>query len=194
VPAIATDGKGFAGLAQGLTVFLAAIALLLSVSPARSEPKESETKSAAVSRAVSSKTLFYRLLARKPAATIEDAIRAVARFKGGSEELQPLAGELAFLESHGVSFPKDIARRKDETLTIGSAAHMLMKAMGIKGGGLMYKFFSGNQRYAMREAVSLGIVQSNSFVGQTMSGNDLVGMLVLVNEVSEAQKRAVEKK
>lgn len=139
-------------------------------------------------RALSSKTMFYRLLARKQVATIEDAVRAVARFKGGGEELQPLASELEFLEKRGVHFPKDIVKQKDETLTMGVAAHMLMRAMGIRGKSVMYRFFPDNQRYAMREAVALGVISSGTFVGQTMSGNDLVGMLVRVNEVNEKQK------
>ncbi len=140
-----------------------------------------------------SKTMFYRLLARKSVATVEDAIRAVARYKGSSQELQPLAVEMEFLEKQGVRLPKNVARTKDETLMIGAAAHMLMKAMKIKGG-VMYTLFPDNQRYALREAIVLGIVKPNSFIGQTMSGNDLVGMLVLVKDVGEKQKAKYEVK
>lgn len=155
--------------------------------PAVSEP----APAAAPAKVIESKTMYYRLLARKPAATLEDAVRAVARFRGGAEELRPLAVEIEDLEKKGIKFPKDIIRRKDETLTIGAAAHMLMKAMGIKGG-LMYKIFPNNQRYALREATNLGIVQPNSFMNQTMSGNDLVGMLVRVNEVRDQQQKEKE--
>lgn len=138
--------------------------------------------------AITSKTMFYRLLARKPAATVEDAIRALARHKGGLQELRPLADEIAFLEKNGMHFPEGMVKRKDVTMTMGSAAHMLMKVMGIKGKSFMYKMRPSNQRYAMREAQDLGIIPGGSFVGQTLSGNELLGLLVRVTEISEAQK------
>jgi len=151
-----------------------------------------DTKPAAP--AASSKTMFYRLLAQKPAATVEDAIRALARYKGGAQELKPLAEELSFLNSQEIRFPKDIVRRKDMTLTMGSAAHMLMKAVGIKGKSIMYQMLPDQQRYAMREASEQGIIPPAAFVGQTLSGNDLLGMLVRVNEIVEAERKAAEKK
>lgn len=170
-------------VAIGVFAVVMAASVIFCAGPAVAEEK------AAVESTVASKTLYYRLLARKPAATIEDAIRAISRYKGGSEELKPLAEELEFLKSKGVDFSKDIVIRKDDTLTIGSAAHMLMKAMGIKGNSAMYKWFPNNQRYAMKEAMAQGIVSPGSFIGQTLSGNDLMGMLVRVVEAGEAQKK-----
>lgn len=164
--------------------FLTVIVALDAPVTLAAEPAKDQA--AGVSQALESKTMFYRLLARKSVATVEDAIRAVARYKGSSQELQPLAVEMEFLAKQGVRLPKEIVRTKDQTLTVGAAAHMLMKAMGIKGG-VMYTLFPDNQRYALREAIALGIIKPNSFIVQTMSGNDLVGMLVLVKEVSEKQ-------
>ncbi len=172
-------------------IFLAGVAVLIGVSGWSAATEEPQQKASAP---MSSKTMFYRLLARKPAATIEDAIRAIARDKGGSQELMPLADEMASLDKVGVHFPKAIVKRKDETLTMGSAAHMLMKAMGIKGKSFMYNFFPDKQRYALKEAVDMGIIPPNSFLGQTLSGNDLLGLLVRIKEINEQQKAAAADK
>lgn len=158
----------------------------VSPAPAQSAAQPAQTSAA-------SKTLFYRLLARKPAATIEDAIRAVYRYKGGENELHPLVEEMDYLDKNGIHFSKDIIKRKDDTLTIGGASRMLMNALNIKGG-LLYRLFPDNQRYALREATRQGIVPPNSFIGQTMSGNDLMGMLVRLMEVSEYQKKKADYK
>ncbi|MBI4179815.1 hypothetical protein HY522_10385 [bacterium] len=154
---------------------------------AEEKPAEKKSEEAKPAEAAKSKTQFYRVLARKQAATIDDAIRAVARYKGGPEEIQPLPAELDFLKKQKINFPADIIKRKDETLTNGTAANMLMRAMGIKGG-FMYRFFPDSQRIALREAVASGIIPANTFIDQTMSGNDLMAMLLKVIDAKKKEK------
>ena len=135
----------------------------------------------------SSKTLFYRTLIRKPTATIEDAVQALARYKGGPEEWMDLDAAVRFLKSKGVEIPKALVDQKGDPLTQGVAAHMFMKALGIRGG-FMYRFFPNNPRYALREAMALGIVPGNAFMGQTLNGNEMLGLLIKTVEIRKEQE------
>lgn len=129
-----------------------------------------------------SKTLFYRTLMRKPTATIEDAVRALSRYMGGPQEWMDFDADVRFLKSKGVEIPKDMVEKKADVLTQGVATHMFMKASGVKGG-FMYRFFPNNQRYALREAMTLGVVPGNVFMAQTLSGNEMLGLLIKIIEI-----------
>lgn len=160
---------------------LAVIALALAVVPAAVWAEEPKAPAEA------SKTLFYRTLARKPTATIEDAVRALARYKSGPEEWMNFDADLKFLKSKNVEIPKEMAARKDDPLTQGMATHMFMKALGVKGG-FMYRLFPNNQRYALREAMTMGLVPGNVFVGQTLSGSEMMGLLIKIVEKRDEQE------
>lgn len=131
---------------------------------------------------------FYRELARKPEATVGDAVHAVARGKGyvGHTDLWQ---ELNFLyREHGIKFRRDAGKVEKMALTKGNAAHMLMSALGIKGW-VMQRIFKGSQRYALREAVYLKLLPAESTVHQKMSGSELLGFLARVVEISEGRER-----
>jgi len=124
---------------------------------------------------------FYRDLARKPEATIEDAIHAVARAKGYRGMTDSWQELMYLYEDHGIRFRKDIAQLADRRLTKGNAAHMLMRSMGVKGW-VMNRIFKGSQRYALREAVYLKLLPPDSTVHQRMSGGELLGFLSRILE------------
>ena len=127
---------------------------------------------------------FYRDLARKPQATIGDAVHAVARAEGYAGPVN-LWGELVWLhKERGVTFRRDVAALENVALTKGNAAHMLMSALGVKGW-VMQRIFKGSQRYALREAVYQKLLPAESTVHQKMSGNELLGFLSRVVEHTE---------
>ena len=64
---------------------------------------------------------------------------------------------------------------------------MLMNAMGVKGW-VLQRIFSGNQRYALREAVYQKLLPPDSTIYQRMLGSELVGFLSRITEYSEGQK------
>lgn len=131
---------------------------------------------------------FYRELARRPVATVGDAVHAVARFKGYTGQTN-LYEELTFLDRfHGIRFHRRITRYEEMELTKGNASHMLMSAMGIKGW-VMQRIFKGSQRYALREAVYLKLLPAESTMYQKMSGNELLGFLSRMIEMTEGQER-----
>ena len=135
------------------------------------------------------KTEYFRNLLRKDQATIEDAVHATARYKGYDGNTDA-AAEIEFLGKSGIVFPPGIQKILKDPLDKGSATYLLLKALGIKGG-IMYRLFPSNQRYAIREAVDLGFLPATSVVTEKMTGADLLGLLVKVVEYKR-KKGAVE--
>ena len=136
-----------------------------------------------------SKNEYYRVLLRKKPATVEDVVRACARYKG-YEASSDLRAELTFLYNQGIKFRPDIEKMKDVPLTKGNAVHILLGAMDYKGG-LMYRLFPSSQRFALREAIYMKMVPDNSTVDEVMSGGDLLTLLAKVVEETDKQKKGV---
>lgn len=136
-----------------------------------------------------SKNEYYRLLLRKKPATVEDVVRVCARYKG-YEATSDLKAELTYLYKIGVKFRPDIEQMKDEPLTKGNGVHILLTAMGYKGG-LMWRLFPGSQRFALREAIYMKMIPDNSTVDEVMSGGDLLTLLAKVVEETDKQKEGV---
>lgn len=138
-----------------------------------------------------SKNEYFRILLRKKPATVEDAVRACARYKG-YEATTNIQAELTYLYNQGIKFRPDIEKMKDQPLTKGNAVHILLSAMSYKGG-FMYRMFPGSQRFALREAIYMKMVPDNSTVDEVMSGGDLLTLLAKVVEETDKQKKgAVE--
>ena len=137
-----------------------------------------------------SKNEYYRVLLRKKPATVEDVVRACARYKG-YEATSDMKSELTFLYNQGIKFRPDIESMKDSPLTKGNAVHILLGAMGYKGG-LMYRLFPSSQRFALREAIFMNMVQGSSTVDEIMSGGDLLTLLAKVAEETDNQKKGDE--
>ena len=127
---------------------------------------------------------FYRELARKPEATVGDAVHVVARAKGyaGNTDIWK---ELMWLhKEHDIRFRRDIVKLEDMPLTKGNAAHMLMNSLGVKGW-VMHRLFKGSQRYAVRDAVYMKFLPPESTIHQRMSGSELLGFLSRIREEAE---------
>lgn len=136
------------------------------------------TSSAAEEQEQGGKTEYFRVLLRKPQATYEDAIHATARYKGYNNSID-VSAEIEFLAKQGIQFSAGIKKILNDPLDKGSATHLLMKALGVKGG-VMFRLFPNSQRYSLREAVDLGFLPATSVVSEKMSGSDLLGLLVKV--------------
>ena len=137
-----------------------------------------------------SKNEYYRVLLRKKPATVEDVVRACARYKG-YEANSDMRAELTFLYNQGIKFRPDIEQIKNQPLTKGNAVHMLLDAMTYKGG-FMYRLFPSSQRFALREAVYMKMVPDNSTVDEVMNGGDLLTLLAKVVEETDKQKKTGE--
>ncbi len=131
---------------------------------------------------------YYRELARKPEATVGDAVHVVARAKGYAGKTDIWTELMWLYKEHNIKFRRDISKMEKAPLTKGNAAHMLMNAMGVKGW-IMQRIFSGNQRYALREAVYQKLLPPDSTVYQRMSGSELLGFLSRISEQTEGQSR-----
>lgn len=164
--------------ARSVVACLVAICILASTASA------APTEAASSEPVEESKTAFFRDIMRKPKATIADAIGATARYKGYDKAAGNLDAELAHLVQQGIHFPPTVNKMADKILDKGSATHLLMKALGIKGG-VMYRLSPDSQRYALREAVDLKFMPATSVVSEQMSGGDLMGLLVKCVEYRE---------
>src|SRR3989338_1288690 len=122
-----------------------------------------------------SESEFYAALFRKETATVEDAVRLLARL-GGYDGPERIESELRFLAESGVKFRKDVAVIRNSRLTTGNLAHMMIDALRLKGG-VMARVFPGSQRYAVRQAVYLGLLPSDRSPDDVVSGKDLLGFV-----------------
>ena len=134
-----------------------------------------------------SKNEYYRGLLHKKPATVEDVVRACARYRG-YEAASDMKSELTFLYNQGIKFRPDIESVKDVPLTKGNAVHMLLGAMGYRGG-FMYRLFPSSQRFALREAIFMKMLPDNSTVDEVMTGGDLLTLLAKVVEETDKQKK-----
>lgn len=131
---------------------------------------------------------YYRELARRPEATVGDAVHVVALAKGYQGRIDIWTELMWLYKEHGIKFRRDITKLEKAPLTKGNAAHMLMSAMGVKGW-VMQRIFKGSQRYALREAVYQKLLPPDSTVYQRMSGSELLGFLSRISEQTEGQPR-----
>lgn len=127
---------------------------------------------------------FYRDLKRKPVATLEDAVRAVARYEGYSGP-SDLRKELEFLRSRNITFKKDISKIGNAPVTKGNAVHIFMTAMKYRGG-LMRWVMPGSQRIAVREAIHKKILPKDSIATEKMTGGELLAVLTKVVEAKQS--------
>lgn len=125
---------------------------------------------------------YYAELLRKQTATVEDAVRLVARYKGYARNAD-MADELDFLWGRQVRFRKDILKIQASPLTAGNAAHLLIEASGLRGG-VMARVFRSNQRYALRQAAHLGLMPDDAVVDDILSGRDLLGLMSKLSQMT----------
>ncbi len=116
---------------------------------------------------------YVRRMYEKDRATFGDACRSVLGFVRG----EPAEGDFAANE-------KDLLARSiveenwggdSGPLTKGTLAFMLCKALGIKGGFTM-SILGASRRYALREAIYLGLMPRGS-PGQFVSGRELIDVI-----------------
>ncbi|OGH56609.1 MAG: hypothetical protein A3G34_09405 [Candidatus Lindowbacteria bacterium RIFCSPLOWO2_12_FULL_62_27] len=141
-----------------LGILLVAFAVF-PVRPAQAEPESA----------------YYAALMRKESATVEDAVRLLARMRGYAGE-SDMRSEMRHLDESGVQFKRDIEGIRNSALTAGNAAHLLLQATGLKGG-VMSWVFPSSQRYALRQAIHLGLLPETTAVEDRLSGKDLMGMV-----------------
>lgn len=134
-----------------------------------------------------SESAFYAALMKKETATVEDAVRLLARAQGypGRSEM---ADELDYLHQRDIRFRQDILAVRQTPITAGNAAHLMLRATRLTGG-VMAWVFPSNQRYALRQAAHLGLMPDDATVDDPLTGRDLLGFVSkLVQIISEKNK------
>lgn len=121
-----------------------------------------------------SDTSFYRELAGKQVATLDDGYRAICILRTGKDDGAKFEDRRALLVRDGI-VPDSWPAEPQTKLTKGKLALMVCKALNIKGG-LIARIFGMTERYALRELAYLGIMPQKSghlFV----SGTELLSVL-----------------
>lgn len=149
------------------------LVFLALISMSQPAPAESESE-------------FYSALMKKETATIEDAVRLLARYKGYAGN-SDMAREMEFLFKQDIRFRKDILELRQRPVTAGNAAHLMIDVAGLRGG-VMAWMFRANQRYALRQAVHLGLMPDDIAVDDTLTGRDLLGFVSKLAHLSSEKK------
>lgn len=139
--------------------------------------------------AAKSETDFYRELQKKPVATNEDSIRAVARFIGyrGAENAE---AEVAYVRANKVKIRRNMLQTLRGPVRKGEAANLFLNAMGhaADNRGLFGRLFSGSRRFAARDAMAQKLLPPDSFMNEFMTGGDLLAMLARAREQAEEKR------
>ena len=143
---------------------------------------------AAFAGAAHGDTGFYRVLAAKPNAEYEDAVRAfhelaTGRSAGDNATFASLAGELV---SRKIARPEWTSDPKAR-LTRGRAAYLLCQALHIKGGVTM-SVFGPSERYCFRECLYLGVWPGGN-QRDLMTGGELMGVLKWAADYQEEHEK-----
>ncbi len=132
---------------------------------------------------------FYRGLQRKPSATNEDVVRAVARLRGyrGDEEWQR---ESQYLVAQGVKFRRNMLKTPHAPATKGDAANLFLNAMDNAAGdrGLFGRLFPRSRRFAARDGMAQKLLPDDSYMNEFISGAELLAMLGRASEQMEKVK------
>ncbi len=135
---------------------------------------------------------FFRMLAAKPNATMEDAIKAVYMLNVGESASE----KMTFAEIRDIMLQKKLIKKShakdpDRLANRGQVAYMVCKALGIRGG-LTMRIFGISERYGFRECTYLGLIPGGS-QWDKVSGSELVGILAHAADYRE-KLRPKEKK
>ena len=127
---------------------------------------------------------FFRVLAAKPNASMEDAVKAIYMLKVGESDV----GEMTFAEICDIMKQKKLMKAsygKDPNKLVnrGQVAYMLCKVLGIRGG-LTMRVFGVSERYGFRECLYLGLMPVGS-QWDKVSGSELMGILAQAAEYQE---------
>ncbi len=119
---------------------------------------------------------FFRVLAAKPNATMEDAVKAIYMLN----VKESLSEKMTFTEICDILLQKKLIKRSyakdpDRLVNRGQMAYMICKAIGIKGG-LTMRLFGVSERYGYRECVYLGLIPAGTRADK-ISGSEMLGIL-----------------
>jgi len=132
---------------------------------------------------------FFRVLAAKPNASMEDAVKALYMLKVGESGVE----KMTFTEICDIMKQKGLIKAsygKDpkQLVNRGQVSYMLCKVLGIKGG-LTMRIFGVSERYGFRECVYLGLMPVGS-QWDKVSGSELMGILAQAAEYQENHGQA----
>ena len=118
-----------------------------------------------------SRTAYIRRVYEKDRASYGDACRAVLSLAKGEHTDAPHSQNHGELVSRGIVV-ESWELEESSKLTKGTLAYMLCKALGIKGG-LTMRIAGINRRYALREAIYVGLMPKAT-LGEYVAGRELL--------------------
>lgn len=133
---------------------------------------------------------FFRVLAAKPNATLEDTIKAVYMLSTGESSVENKSFEQVcdIMRQKGVVVVKDPwSKTPDRMVNRGQISYMLCKALGVRGGITMH-LTGVSERYAFRECVYLNLVPAGT-QWDLVTGGELVGILANAAEYQEKHRK-----
>lgn len=137
--------------------------------PAAAKPDGSAPKSGSKSR-----TGFFRKLNEENEAPFADACRAMSILFFDEDKGDDFKQNRAVLVSNNV-VPKSWTYQAESPLTKGMISYMLCRALGIRGGVLLF-VIGTTQRYGLRECVWDGLVIDGN-IDQYITGGELLAIL-----------------
>ena len=136
---------------------------------------------------------FFRVLAAKPNATMEDVIKAAYMLNVGESASE----KMTFPKTCDIMIQKKFIKKShakdpDKLANRGHVAYMVCKALGIRGG-LTTRIFGISERYGFRECVYLGLMPEGS-QWDKVSGSELVGIMAHAADYQEKRRPKERKK
>jgi hypothetical protein len=122
---------------------------------------------------------FWHSLNDAPVASNDDAFHALLLYVDGSDPNADYAARVGALKGRGM-LPADFNEPANRSITRGTLAVAIVKALQIRGG-LMMHLLGPIPRYAVRELYSEGLYPLSS-PHQTFSGAEVVGIMGRVED------------
>jgi len=147
------------------------VLLLLLVSCAAAPQRIYDAKASSKGSAV-----FARNVVDRQAVSYFEGLQGIVIFAVGTQRDMTFKGCVTFLSQKKVIPMNWGAKyRQNSALTRGMLAHMLVNALGIRGG-LTIQVFGNSPRYALRECNKLGIIKKGS-QNSPVSGREFLSIL-----------------
>lgn len=128
---------------------------------------------------------FWHDLTDRPVACNDEAFHALLLYADGRDAAGGYDARVAALRGRGM-LPAGFNEPADRAVTRGTLAVAIVRLLQIRGGWAL-TLLGPTPRYATRELVYRGIYPRSS-PQQTLTGNDLVGIIGKIEDVQESQK------
>lgn len=117
---------------------------------------------------------FWHELADRPVTSNDDAFHGLLLYVDDADPSSNYDQRVASMKGKGL-LPKDFSAAGNHAVTRGTLAYAMCKILNIKGGVMMH-LTGGNQRYAVRELMYMGLFPTST-INQTFTGSEFLGIV-----------------